>query len=97
VWKQKTNNQYRYSKYLLCDSIIGFASCRVESYRNDLLNKVEEYYKQEDIDIIKYIDDEDIAIWLIQPLIVKEVKATQIIRQLAIWTKYLEIYIYPTR
>jgi hypothetical protein len=56
------------------------------------MDGVEAYREQTDEDLPAYFDDEVAADWLVQPLVVAGVEGTQMIRQLAIWTRSLELY-----
>jgi hypothetical protein len=66
-------------------------------FRDNLMDGVEEYREQMNEDLPAYFDDEVAAGWLIQPLVVAGVEGTEMIRQVSLWTRSLEVYKVDSR
>jgi hypothetical protein len=77
---------------LLCDSIIGFVTRGVQYYQHGLFDRIEEFREKEGDETSSWVDDEAIALWLIQPLVVVGVEGTEMVRQLSFWTRDLKGY-----
>lgn len=84
-WVLEPEAECSYSRYLLCDGVIGFASCGVRSYQDDLLDGIEGYLEKEGDEPPYNYDDETTAAWLVQPLEVAGAEGSEMIRQLCIW------------
>lgn len=87
---QSEETECSYSRYLLCDGIIGFAGCGVQSYEDDLFDGIEAYFEKEGGEPRYHYDDEFAAAWLAQPLEVAGIEGSEMIRQLSIWTQSLD-------
>lgn len=84
-------DECKYGKYLLRDGIIGFLSCGVQQYMTDDFDGLAEYCERERKKQPPY-DDASAVWWLMQQLVVEEVEATEMLRQLSIWTRDLQGY-----
>jgi hypothetical protein len=85
-WALKPGGKCTYENHLLCDSIIGFVSCGVRYYEEDLFQEVSESIEDEDEGLPYCYDEEAAALWLSRPLAVGGVVASEMLRQLSIWT-----------
>lgn len=90
-WLRTSAGRCKYGAYLLSDGIIGFYTCGVQQYWFDVCEGVEGYCENEGEDNPPY-DDEAAAAWLMQPLAVAGVEASEMVRQLSIWTKGLDAF-----
>lgn len=84
-WKRTSSDRCKYSKYLLCDGIIGFYTCGMQQYQFDMYDRVEE-------ENVPHYDEEVAASCLSQPLDVAGVEASEMVRQLSIWTHGLDAF-----
>lgn len=89
-WRLTSGGRCKYSTNLLCDGIIGFYSCGVDRYRNDVYDEVEADSMGDDTGWP--YDVEEAAEWLSKPLVVAGVEASEMVRQLSDWTKGLDPY-----
>lgn len=78
----------KYGRHLLRDGIIGFLTCGATRYRADVWGGLAEYCGREGRILPRY-DDATAVWWLTQQLVVAEVEATEMIRQLSTWTRGL--------
>lgn len=88
-WTWRGAGRCKYSKYLLCDGIIGFYTCGIEQYLADVTEGVKD---DRVFDEAAPVDDKAAVEWLVRPLLVTDVEASWMIRQLCIWTEGLEAY-----
>ncbi|KJZ68433.1 hypothetical protein HIM_12177 [Hirsutella minnesotensis 3608] len=90
-WTRTSSSHCKHSEYLLCDGIVGFYTCGTPQYQSDIYDEVEEYCMSEE-EGMPYYDEEAAASWLSQPLAVAGVEASQMVRQLSIWTHGLDAF-----
>jgi hypothetical protein len=81
-----------YDRNLLYDGIVGFSTCGVAAYKEELLDQIDAYFMDEGEDPPGYYDDEAAVSWLTKPLLVAGVYASQMVRQLAIWVRASEAF-----
>lgn len=84
---ERQSGVYSYDRNLLYDGIVGFSTCGVAVYKEELLDQIDAYFMDEGEDPPGYYDDEAAVSWLTQPLLVAGVCASQMVRQLAIWVR----------
>lgn len=80
-------DRYKYGSTLLCDGVIGFYACGEFWLKQDVLEGVIEYCEREGEE--PTFDDEAAASWLVQPLLIAGVKASEMVRLLCSWTNNL--------
>jgi hypothetical protein len=86
-WIERQDGACSYDRNLLYDGIVGFSTCGVAAYREELLEQIDVYFMDKGEDPPGYYDDEDAVSWLTQPLFVAGVYGSQMVRQLAIWVR----------
>lgn len=96
-WAASGADKCKYNEHLLCDGIIGFAACGAQRYTSDLFDGIEEYREREGDQGLPLYDDETAATWLMQPLDVAGVQASEMVRQLSIWTRELDEFSNASR
>lgn len=87
VWRLRPQTHCTYNRRLLCDSILGFASCGVDTYSYCLLEGAEDYCER-----MGDVSDGSLvnaALWLAQPLVVAGVESCEMVRQLSSWVHQL--------
>ncbi|KAJ6439229.1 hypothetical protein O9K51_08641 [Purpureocillium lavendulum] len=89
AWTWRRAGRSKYSKHLRCDGIIGFYTCRIEQYPLDVKEGVKDKHVFDDG---AAVDDKAAVEWLMHPLVVADVEASWMIRQLCIWTRGVEAY-----
>ncbi|KJZ69798.1 hypothetical protein HIM_10816 [Hirsutella minnesotensis 3608] len=89
-WAQRYGATCRYEGHLLCDGIIGFATCGIRRFLDDIYDGIESYSGEAEGRV--FFNDEMAAIWLVQPIVVAGVEGTEMLRQLAIWTRGLKAF-----
>ena len=83
-----------YDRHLLCDAVIGFASCGAGSYEEDLFDGIEGHYERTGEEMSCSFG-EDAAAWLMQPVEVAvvegaAVEGSEMMRQVSIWAHQLD-------
>ena len=86
-WRLTINPECGYSKYLLGDSLIGFASCGAKKYEQDLFDGLEDYCEKEGGD--PNDTHETMAMWLMQPVEIVGFEGSEMLRQLSVWVHAL--------
>ncbi|EAQ91765.1 predicted protein [Chaetomium globosum CBS 148.51] len=86
-WIERRDGACSYDRNFLYDGVVGFWTCGVAAYKEELREEVDDYFMDQGEDLPRYHDDENAVSWLTQPLFVAGVFGSQMVRQLAIWVR----------
>ncbi|KAH6628948.1 hypothetical protein F5144DRAFT_329383 [Chaetomium tenue] len=74
-WIERRDGACSYDRNFLYDGVVGFWTCGVAAYKEELLEEIDDYFMDQGEDLPRYHDDENAVSWLTQPLFVAAARA----------------------